>query len=188
MKTDIKIQFTLIHRILHWIMAFAMPVLFLTGFLRMNWMNKKHIIGIIESKTDLLAKEQSMEIAKSILEPMWQWHEVFAHIMIFSFLARIIYMLAKGIRFPNPFQRNQPLKERLQGFTYVYFYLFVFISAVTGICIRQGFFPQWIENIEAVHKWGVYWFPIFILLHFVGIVIAELSSKKGVTSKMIGGD
>ena len=70
MKTDIKIHFTLIHRILHWIMAFAMPVLFLTGFLRMNWMNKKHIIGIIESKTDLLAKEQSMEIAKSILEPI----------------------------------------------------------------------------------------------------------------------
>ena len=55
MKTDIKIQFTLIHRILHWIMAFAMPVLFITGFLRMYWMNKKHIIGIIESKTDLLA-------------------------------------------------------------------------------------------------------------------------------------
>ena len=126
MKTDIKIHFTLIHRILHWIMAFAMPVLFITGFLRMYWMNKKHIIGIIESKTDLLAKEQSMEIAKSILEPMWQWHEVFAHIMIFSFLVRIIYMLVKGIRFPNPFKSNQPLKERLQGFTYVYCYLFVF--------------------------------------------------------------
>lgn len=65
-------KFTIFHRSLHWIMALAMPVLFLTGFLRMNWMNKKHIIGIIESKTDLLAKEQSMEIAKSILEPMWQ--------------------------------------------------------------------------------------------------------------------
>lgn len=47
MKTDIKIHFTLIHRILHWIMALAMPVLFLTGFLRMNWMNKNHIAGII---------------------------------------------------------------------------------------------------------------------------------------------
>ena len=67
MKTDIKIQFTLIHRILHWIMAFAMPVLFLTGFLRMNWMNKKHIIGIIESKTDLLAKEQSWKLLKAFL-------------------------------------------------------------------------------------------------------------------------
>lgn len=188
MKTDIKIHFTLIHRILHWIMAFAMPVLFITGFLRMYWMNKKHIIGIIESKTDLLVKEQSMEIAKSILEPMWQWHEVFAHIMIFSFLARIIYMLVKGIRFPNPFQIKIPLKQRLQGVTYVYFYLIVFILIVTGFCIEKGFFPQWKEGFEIVHKWGIYWFPIFILLHFSGLVIAELSNKKGITSKVIGGD
>ena len=188
MKSDIKIQFTLIHRILHWIMAFAMPVLFITGFLRMYCINKNHIAGIIESKTSAIPKEQMTEIAKSIREPMWQWHEVFAHIMIFSFLARIIYMLVKGIRFPNPFKSNQPLKERLQGFTYVYFYLFVFISAVTGICIEKGFFPQWKEGIETVHKWGIYWFPIFILLHFVGVVIAELSNKKGIASKMIGGD
>lgn len=70
----------------------------------------------------------------------------------------------------------------------MYFYLFVFISAVTGICIEKGFFPQWKEGIETVHKWGIYWFPIFILLHLAGIVIAEFSNKKGITSKMIGGD
>ena len=57
MKTDIKIHFTLIHRILHWIMAFAMPVLFITGFLLMYWMNKNHIAGIIESKTSAIPKE-----------------------------------------------------------------------------------------------------------------------------------
>lgn len=110
-------KFTIFHRLLHWIMALAMPVLFITEFLRMYWMNKNHITGIIESKTSAIPKEQMTEIAKSIREPMWQWHEVFAHIMIFSFLTRIIYMLVKGIRFPNPFKSNQPLKERLQGFT-----------------------------------------------------------------------
>ena len=79
-------------------------------------------------------------------------------------------------------------KERLQGFTYVYFYFFVFISAITGICIEKGLFPEWKQNIETVHKWRVYWFPIFVLLHLTGILIAELSTKKGITSKMIGGD
>ena len=81
-------------------------------------------VAVIESKTSAIPKEQMTDIAKTILEPMWQWHEVFAYIMIFAFVARIIYMLAGGIRFPNPFKSNQPLKERLQGFTYVYFYLF----------------------------------------------------------------
>lgn len=181
-------KFTALHRLLHWIMALAMPVLFITGFLRMYWMNKNTIVAVIESKTSAISKEQMTDIAKTIREPMWQWHEVFAHVMIFAFIARIIYMLAKGIRFPNPFKSSYPLKERLQGFTYVYFYFFVFISAFTGICIEKGFFTEWKENIETVHKWGIYWFPVFILLHLAGIAIAEFSNKKGITSKMIGGD
>lgn len=180
-------KFTPLHRILHWVMAFAMPILFITGFLRMYWMNKNKIVAIIQNKTSAIPKEQMSDIAVAIRTPMWQWHDVFAHVMVISFLIRIIYMLIKGIRFPNPFKKGQPLKERLQGFTYVYFYLFVFISATTGICIRQGFFTQWEDTIEAVHKWGLYWFPIFILLHFAGIVIAEFTNKKDITSRMIGG-
>lgn len=181
-------KFTIFHRILHWLMAFAMPVLFITGFLRMYWMNKNEITGIIASKTSAIPKELMTDIAKTIREPMWQWHEIFANVMIVAFLARILYMLTKGIRFPNPFKSNQPFKERLQGFTYVYFYLFVFIAAITGICIEKEFFTQWKDGIETVHKWGVYAFPIFIVFHLGGIAIAEFSSKKGIASKMIGGD
>lgn len=188
MKTTHKIQFTAIHRLLHWVMALTMPILFITGFLRMNWMNKNHIIGIIESKTATIPKETMTEIAVSIREPMWQWHVVFAHVMVIAFVARIIYMIAKGIRFTNPFKSNLTVKERLQGFTYVYFYAFVLISVITGICIRQDLFMAYHDTIEAVHKWGIYWFPIFILLHFGGILLAELGRNKGVSSKMIGGD
>ncbi|MFA5573939.1 MAG: cytochrome b/b6 domain-containing protein [Brumimicrobium sp.] len=42
--------------------------------------------------------------------------------------------------------------------------------------------------METVHKWGIYWFPIFIVLHLLGALLAEFSTKKGITSKMIGGD
>lgn len=43
-----------------------MLILFSTGFLRMNWMNKHHIIAIIEEKTDVISKEIMTEIATSI--------------------------------------------------------------------------------------------------------------------------
>lgn len=183
-------KFTILHRILHWTMALAMPVLFITGFLRMYWMNKDYMVSVIASKTvaNPLAKEQMTAIAKTIREPMWQWHEVFAYVMIIAFIIRIIYMVVKRIRFPNPFKSNTSLKERLQGLTYVYFYVFVFISSFTGICINKDFLTQWSDGIETVHKWGVYWFPIFIVLHLVGLVIAEHSDKKGIVSNMIGGD
>lgn len=188
MKSEKK--FTAFHRLLHWLMALAMPILFITGFLRMHWMNKNHIVSVIENKTSdvSIPKEVMVSIAKDIREPMWNWHVVFAHVMIFSVIARIIYMVVKGIRFPNPFSRQQPLKEKLQGFTYSYFYVFVIVSAVTGISLRLGLFPEWKEGIESVHKLGIYWFPIFILLHFAGVLLAEYSGKKGIVSKMIGGD
>lgn len=181
-------KYTALHRILHWFMALALPILYITGFLRLHWMNKQHIVSVIEGVTNTLSQEQMTEIAKTIRAPMWEWHEIFAKVMILAFIARIIYMLVKGIRFPNPFKSNITLKERLQGLTYVYFYIIVFISAFTGICIEKDFLSAYMDNIEAIHKLGIYWFPVFIVLHLVGIAIAEMSDKKGIASKMIGGD
>lgn len=183
-----KSKFTLIHRVLHWAIAISMSVLFITGFLRMYWMNRKTIVSIIQNNASEISKAQMNEIAISIREPMWQWHEIFAYIMLIAFIVRIVYMLIRGIRFPNPFKSKISLKERLQGFTYIYFYVFVFISTFTGICIQQELLAENHETIETIHKWGIYWFPIFIALHIIGIILSEIGDKKGITSKMIGGE
>lgn len=188
MKERNKKTFTLTHRILHWTMAFGMPILFITGFLRMYWMNKNGIVEIIASKTSALPKDQMVDIAKAIRQPMWQWHELFYYIIVIAFLARIIYMLVNGMRFPNPFKKNIVLKERLQGFTYIYFYIFVLVLIFTGVSMQQNLLPAFKSEIATLHKWGIYYFPIFIVLHFVGIVLGEISNKKGISSKMIGGD
>ena len=152
-------------------------------------MGKRTIIAAIESKTQNihLEKEQMVGIAKTILEPMWQWHEYTAYLMFAIFVVRIIYMLKKGIRFPNLFERNLPIKERFQSLIYAVFYLFTSISIFTGFYLKwiDG---QWKEPMETVHKLAVYWFPIFVLLHVAGVVIGELTTKKGVVSKMIGGE
>src|SRR5690554_406937 len=184
---ETKNKFTPLHRLLHWTIAIATIVLFITGFLRMFWMNKHHIASIIGSKTQALAEEEMIVIAKAIREPMWEWHIIFAYIMIFAFLVRIVYMIFKGIKFPNPFNAKLPVKERLQGNIYLFFYVFALISIVTGVSLKQGFFPELKDSIETIHKLGIYWFPIFILLHIVGIVVAEYTNKKGISSQMISG-
>lgn len=183
-----KQQHTPLHRLLHWITALSMSILFFTGFLRMYWMGKKAVANALASQNLDVTQEQAKAVYKALREPMWEWHFIFAHVMIFTFLARIVYMLVKGIRFPNPFDAKASIKERLQGFTYIYFYVFVFISIVTGVFIEKGLFIEFKKTIEMVHKWGIYWFPIFILLHFSGVILSEFSSRKGVVSKMIGGE
>lgn len=71
---------------------------------------------------------------------------------------------------------------------YVYFYAFVSLSAVTGILLQQKIFPAWKGPIEAAHKWGLYWFPLFIVWHFIALVIAERTHRRGLASKMIAGE
>ncbi|MGV3704785.1 MAG: cytochrome b/b6 domain-containing protein [Arcticibacter sp.] len=180
-------RFTITHRILHWSMGLLMVVLFCTGFLRMNWMGRKQITGIIEQHAPgLMTREQMGTIVKDILRPMWQWHEYAAYAIVVVFSVRVVYMLVKGIRFPNCFARDLSIKERLQGTSYVLFYLFVAISTITGFYLKwiEG---SWKEHLEALHKLAIYWFPVFMLIHIGGVVISELKGKKGIASRMIGG-
>lgn len=181
-------KFTAAHRVLHWFTALSMTILFLTGFLRMYWMGKLAVADAIASQGIEVSKEQAKAVYKALREPMWEWHIIFAYVMIAVFVLRILYMLFNGPRFASPFRSQRPLKIRLQAFTYVYFYAFILISILTGISLRYSLFLEWKGSIEAVHKWGVYIFPIFITLHLMGIIIGESTDKKGVVSKMIGGD
>lgn len=187
MEKTTNSKFTGIHRLLHWSLALLMLVLFSTGFLRMEWMSKKNIINTINQHThEVISASETKAIAKQILAPMWEWHVIAAYLIVFVFLIRIIYMLKKGIRFPNPFTKHSTVSSRIQGFTYLLFYIFLLISAITGLYLNLGG-GEWKAPMEKIHKLAIYWFPIFIFLHFAGIIIGELTTKKGIVSKMIGG-
>jgi Ni,Fe-hydrogenase I cytochrome b subunit len=62
------------------------------------------------------------------------------------------------------------------------------VQAFTGVCMEKDLLSNFHEQLESTHKLAIYGFPIFVVLHLLGIVIAEHSSKKGISSKMIGGD
>lgn len=189
MKNSNEKIYTPLHRVLHWMMALLMSILFITGFLRMFWMGKSAIIGAIETnmKGVVLTKDQTIGTVKTIMQPMWQWHEYAAYLIFFVLAARIIYMLVRGIRFPNPFSPKRSAKERFQGMIYLIFYLFVIVSSITGAYLKWGN-GSLKDSMSAVHKWAIYWFPVFIVLHFGGIWLAEKHEQKSIASKMIGGD
>lgn len=180
-------KYTLLHRLLHWLIALGMTVLFITGVFRIYMLDNKHIEDAI-IEIDGISNVMALEAAEKIMEPVIQWHFVFAHVVIFSLIARIVYVLVRGIRFPNPFKTGTSLKKRFQGLTYIYFYLFLIFSIVTGIMMEKGFFPDSVETISRIHKWGLFWFPAFIVLHITGVLIAEYSDERGISSKIIAGE
>lgn len=140
MRNSTKI-FTPLHRGLHWGTALLMKVLFITGFLRINWMGKKAILGAIEKNMQGidLTNEQTIVTVKSILDPMWQWHEYAAYVFFVIIAVRIIYMLVKGIRFPNPFSAKYISKRKISG---------IYLSAILLVCdcfINHRSLPEMVE-------------------------------------------
>lgn len=186
-------KFTTLHRFIHWLIAVSMLVLFATGFLRMYWMSKKTITAAISAELTKnnvqLPQESVVGIAKSIINPMFDWHINFAYVLVFAYILRIIYLLAKGVRYPNPFSKSSTGKEKLQGTVYSIFYFLLAVQILTGFALMWELASeQALERAEQIHKFAVYWMPVFVLLHFAGITVAELTNKKGITSKMIGGE
>ncbi|QBO58910.1 cytochrome b/b6 domain-containing protein [Chryseobacterium salivictor] len=185
--------YTVLHRVLHWIFAVVMLVLFTTGFLRMYWMSKTVISDAVNKNLEIknlnLDKQSLRTIVHSVQDPMFEWHVYAAYIITFAFIARIIYMIVKGIRFPNPFLKTTTAKEKLQGFIYLGFYVLIAVQIITGSILKFEIGSESLGNLaETTHKLAVYWMPIFVILHFAGIAISENTNRKGITSKMIGGD
>ena len=185
--------YTVLHRILHWVFAGVMLVLFTTGFLGIYWMSKTVITDAVNKNVEIknlnLDKQSLRTIVHSVQEPMFEWHVYAAYVITFAFIARVIYMIVKGIKFPNPFVKGVSGKDQFQGAIYIAFYFLIAIEIITGAILKFEIGTESLADLaETVHKFAVYWTPIFILLHFAGIAISENTNRKGITSKMIGGD
>jgi cytochrome b561 len=189
MKIETK-EFNLTHRLLHWFIAFAILFLMLTVFLRLTWLEKNNVASILQDNLKALKidlnHDDAIKIAKQIRKPMWDWHIYTGYFLIALYLLRMINLFKIGIIFPNPFVKSSTLKQKVQGWTYLIFYFLMGISLLTGLLIVKG--PEdWGDFLEDIHVQSIYYVILFIIMHMVGLVLAELSNQKGIISKMIHG-
>lgn len=183
-------KYSKIYRIVHWAMALTFMLLLITIFLRLTWMNKYNVAAIIQnylSDTDqILSQEQVIALAKKIRQPMWDWHIYLGYILTGLFSLRFILPLFGKMKFQNPFEKNLSIKKKFQKWTYIIFYLCVTISLTTGLIIEFG--PEkFKKSMEEIHVLGIYYLVGFIVLHWGGVFIAEITNQKGIVSRIISG-
>lgn len=181
-----------LHRLLHWSIAVCLFVLFLTGMLRMTWMSKKFtgaVISKIALENNYALDPQTVKLmSAALLEPMFEWHIYASYLMGVLWIVRLVYMYKSGVRFPNPLKKQTTSLEKIQGLSYILFYLLVFIQLSTGAALSLSVFPDSVlEGMEKLHKAALYTVPLFVVVHLVGIALSEHGKEKGITSKMIGG-
>ncbi|MCH2229697.1 MAG: cytochrome b/b6 domain-containing protein [Crocinitomicaceae bacterium] len=179
-------KYSLAYRMLHWAIAFSMLFMLLTIFLRLNWMNKHNMADIMTAGLNELnlsiGEDEAISIAKSIRRPMWNWHVYIGYVLVGLYCLRMILMVKEGWKFSF----NGKLKEKFQSWSYALFYLLLASALISGLIIEFG--PrEYKHTTEEFHELSLYWLVVFIVIHFVGLIIAERYDNKGVVNKMITG-
>ena len=185
-----NVKYSKIYRIIHWAMAVSFMLLLITVFLRLTWMNKNNVAAIIQDylrDTDqVLSQDQLIVLAKKIRQPMWNWHIYIGYVLTGLFSLRFILPLFGHMKFQNPMIKNLSVKEKLQKWTYLIFYLCVVISLVTGLIIEFG--PKEFKKpMEEIHVLSIYYLVGFIIIHIAGVFVAEFTDQKGIISRIVSG-
>lgn len=184
-------NYSKVYRIIHWTIAISFILLLLTIFLRLTWLNKFNVAGIIQnylSSTDhqALSQEELIFLAKKIRQPMWDWHIYIGYVLAGLFSIRLILPIFGQMKFQNPFSKKITVKEKFQKWTYLIFYACVLISLLTGLIIELG--PKELKKqMEEIHILSIYYLVAFIGIHIGGVLMAELSNQQGIISRIISG-
>lgn len=183
-------NYSKVYRIVHWAIAISFILLLITIFLRLTWMNKHNVAGIIGnylSESDqFLTQEQLIVLAKRIRQPMWNWHLYIGYVLVGLFSIRFLLPMIGIMKFQNPLDKKLSLKLKFQRWSYILFYVCVVISLVTGLIIEFGS-KSLKDPMEAIHKLGIYYLIAFILIHWAGVLVAEYTDQKGIISRIVSG-
>jgi len=184
-------NYSIVFRLLHWSIAICIFIILITIFLRMTWMNKHHVAGIIQdylaTTNQTLNYDEIVVLAKQIRRPMWNWHIYIGYVLTGLFSIRFILPLFGKMKFQNPFNKQLKLKEKIQYWIYLIFYAYVAISLITGLVIEFG--PKGFKkSMEAIHELSIYYLLAFIAIHIGAVLIAEFTNQKGIISKIVRGN
>lgn len=184
-------NYSKVYRILHWLIAFSFIFLLITIFLRKTWMEKNHVAEIIQAfladkSYPALPEDDAILLAKKIRKPMWDWHIYLGYVLTCLYCIRLAVPFFGEMKFSSPFKAGLDMKTKFQFWVYLVFYVCTAVSLITGLIIEFG--PkEYKKPMEEIHELSLYYLLGFMILHFGGVLIAELTSDKGLVSRIISG-
>lgn len=190
-KSKMKSEnYSSIYRIIHWAIAISMILIAVTIFLRLTWLNKNNVAGILSNYMvttgQSLTQDQMILLAKKIRNPMWEWHVYLGYVLTGLFSIRFFLPFFGEMKFQNPLDKQIDLKEKFKNWVYLIFYCCIVITLVTGLVIELG--PKNLkESMEEIHVLAIYYLISFIILHLGGVLSAEFTKQKGIISKIVSG-
>jgi cytochrome b561 len=177
-------------RIWHWLHAITVLGLLGTFFLRktfLSWRANSEILMAKLAEFDIVVTaDQAKALAKAVRAPMWEWHIILGFIFAALVLWRLVMILREGFGYEAT---DAHMTWVHRGYKLVY--VLLSFMALSGLSIYLysdlGLTKDTAHSIKEVHElmaWGV---VAFVVMHIIGVLVADNRDQKGIVSRMISG-
>ncbi|HIQ28715.1 MAG TPA: cytochrome b/b6 domain-containing protein [Sulfurovum sp.] len=183
-------------RIWHWVHAFVVLGLMGTVFLRktfLSWRANSEILTHKLAEIDLSVTEaQAKVLAKAIRAPMWEWHILLGYALVALLLWRIVLFFTQSGSVNYKHFKVKSLHKKLVSLGYIGIYTLLTFMAISGLTMHfyetLGLTKELAHDIKEVHEFVFFYgVLVFVPLHIVGVVVADVTEEQGLISNMIHG-
>lgn len=194
-------------RIWHWTTFLVMSASLITVLLASTMFSTKSnllmITEQIQKKGGIVTPVQARAVAHEYSDKLWMVHKYIGYCLCFLLLCRILIeaFIAKKEKLftkiknalmlrnidPAYSDRNHYLWAK---YGYLFFYLILFIMAVTGLGLAYEDVPLFKsvhKPLIQIHSITQYLIYVYILTHLIGVIRADTTNSKGIVSGMIHG-
>jgi Ni/Fe-hydrogenase 1 B-type cytochrome subunit len=195
-------------RLWHWLNAIVITGSLLTVLLNSTLLKtKKNAVAIkanLAQSGVTVTDGQARSVAHELSDKVWMIHTYFGYTLAALLLFRLLlefFQLAdqKFIRKLKSAYHQYQTTKKYRELTkhefwiktiYAIFYLMLITMAITGLCLAFEDDVPLLKSIHAfrqIHAFTMYLILAFIIVHIVGVLLAERKDSQGIVSDMING-
>lgn len=182
-------------RIWHWLNAVVVLGLLGTVFLRktfLSWRtNSELLIQKLSEINVEVTQAQANVLAKAIRAPMWEWHIILGYILALLLLWRVLLFFTQSGKENYQNLKKDNIHKKMVKLSYLGLYAILLFMAVSGLSIHfheiLGLSKGLVESLKELHELVFNGVLIFVPLHIIGVIIAEMRNEKGIISNMVQG-
>ena len=159
----------------------------------------------IQQKGGNVSPVQARAVAHAYSEKIWKLHILIGYALGFLLLSRIVIEVShsKEERLGSKIKKALSSASENEGqkrdkrhylsvkYGYLIFYLLILIMAITGLGLafeQIPFLKSLRKTFVTVHSFTQFLIYLYILIHLIGVIRADLTDNKGMVSRMIHGN
>lgn len=197
-------------RIWHWLTFLFITGSIVTVLLVSTLFSQRDNIKLVQDQLQgkgvTVTEDQAFSVTREYEDKLWGVHKLIGYGLAFLFLGRIVieFTQPKEERIQNRLKKAKELRANNNAnkadythylrvkMSYSVFFLLLFCMILTGLGMAfgrdLGFSREIFGGLKNIHAFIQYLMYAFIVIHLVGVIVAENGKIKGLVSGMINGN